>query len=67
MCCVSRWLAAGCGVCLLFCVAAGFVQRASEYVVCLSGRGKQCGVRAGLCARAGAGAQSSGPGNAERA
>lgn len=50
MCCVSRWPAAGCGVCLLFCAVAVFVQRASGCVVRLSGGGKLCGVCAGLCA-----------------
>lgn len=50
VCCVSRQLAAGCGVCLLFCVVAVFVQRASGCVVRLSGRGKLRGVCAGLCA-----------------
>lgn len=49
VCYVSRWLAAGCGVCL-FCVVAVFVQRASGCAVRLSGRGKLCGVCAGLCA-----------------
>lgn len=50
VCCVSRRLAAGCGVCLLFCVVAVFVQRASGCVVRLSGPGKLRGVYAGLCA-----------------
>lgn len=50
VCCVSRWPAPGCGVCLLFCAVAVFVQRASGCVLRLSGRGKLWGVCAGLCA-----------------